>query len=431
MQQEQAKKPKPLKWFYLTSSVFLFTNTLSLSLQGDEAIFTRYWLPLLAWLSCVMVAYYFTRRRLTNYDPLLLAIPMFLSGWGLIVIARLEPPFALRQALWMVLATAAMLFFATTPYVLQWLRRYRYILLVGGLGLLLSTILLGQNPSQQPGAPQLWLNLGGVYFQPSEALKIILVGFLASYLSEQATILRHERLGKRGQLLALSPRIAGPVLLMWGISIVILIWQRDLGTATLFFIVFLILLYVASGMSWILFGGAILVILAGIIAYFAFDVVQTRVDIWLNPWPEADGRAYQIVQSLMAFASGSIFGQGIYQGAPTYIPVIHSDFIFAAIAEEWGLLGVLVTLGAFALLTIRGLRVAILLQKRPFYSLLATGLSLLLGIQSLLIMGGVLKIVPLTGVTLPFLSYGGSSLLASFIMIGLLLRISTELDTLR
>ncbi|HEX2905500.1 MAG TPA: FtsW/RodA/SpoVE family cell cycle protein, partial [Phototrophicaceae bacterium] len=224
--------------------------------------------------------------------------------------------------------------------------------------------------------------------------------------------------------LALSPRVVGPVLLMWGLSVVILVWQRDLGTAVLFFIVFLVLLYVASGYSLILVSGTLLILVAGIIAYREFSVVQLRVDIWLNPWPEADNRAFQIVQSLLAFAAGGIFGQGVGQGSPTYIPVVHSDFAFAAIAEEWGLLGLVVVVVCLATLFTRGLRISVQQTGRPFRALLAVGLSTLLAAQSLLITGGVLKVLPLTGVTLPFLSYGGSSLLASFVMVGLLLRLS-------
>ncbi|MBE0688966.1 MAG: FtsW/RodA/SpoVE family cell cycle protein, partial [Anaerolineae bacterium] len=224
----------------------------------------------------------------------------------------------------------------------------------------------------------------------------------------------------------LSPRIIGPMLLMWGLSVIVLIWQRDLGTATLFFIVFLLLLYVASGFTWLLFGGALLIVAAGVVAYALFDVVQLRVDIWLNPWPDANNRAFQIVQSLFAFAQGSVFGQGIGGGSPGYIPVVHSDFVFAAIAEEWGLLGVITMLTSIAIVVTRGLRTAARLNRRPYLSLLATGLSLLIAVQSLLITGGVLKLIPLTGVTLPFLSYGGSSLVANFIIIGLLLRLSAE-----
>jgi cell division protein FtsW len=213
---------------------------------------------------------------------------------------------------------------------------------------------------------------------------------------------------------------------MWSLCVLVLVWQRDLGTAALFFAVFLILLYVASGQWWILTTGILLIAAAGVVAYYAFGVVRLRVDIWLNPWLEADGRAYQVVQSLMAIANGGIFGQGIGQGAPTYIPVVHSDFVFSALAEEWGLLGVIVLLGGFAILFLRGMRVATLHQSRPFYALLAVGLTASLGVQTLLILSGVLKLFPLTGVTLPFLSYGGSSLVMSFIMVGILLRLSSE-----
>ena len=211
---------------------------------------------------------------------------------------------------------------------------------------------------------------------------------------------------------------------MWGLSVVILIWQRDLGTAILFFMVFLVLLYVASGYTPLLIVGALLIVAAGLVAYRLFDVVQLRVDIWLNPWPEADGRAFQIVQSLLAFAAGGVFGQGIGQGSPNFIPVVHSDFVFAALAEEWGLLGVVVVIACIAVFVVRGLRIAVMQRARPFHALLAVGLSVMLATQSLLIMGGVLKLIPLTGVTLPYFSYGGSSLLVNFVMVGLLLRLS-------
>ena len=159
-------------------------------------------------------------------------------------------------------------------------------------------------------------------------------------------------------------------------------------------------------------------------AYHLFEVVKLRVDIWLNPWPEADGRAYQIVQSLMAFGAGGIFGTGVGLGSPGYIPVAHSDFVFAALAEEWGLLGVIGVLSCFAVLALRGLSIGLTHSGRAFHKLLAVGLTLMLVVQALMIMAGVLKLLPLTGVTLPFISYGGSSLLVCFIMIGLLLRLS-------
>ncbi|MBL8164310.1 MAG: FtsW/RodA/SpoVE family cell cycle protein [Anaerolineae bacterium] len=402
------------------SAAFLLVNFAGLALVRGASD----WIHIGVWLLCAGIGGWLLHRRLPGHDPLLFPVTMFLSGWGLVAIERLAPPFAERQTVWLAASTAALLAAALLPQALRWLRNYRYLLLGIGLLLLTGTIILGRNPSGQLGAPQLWLGLGSVFFQPSEALKIILVAFLASYLAEQYPAMRAEAAESAQRNFGFSPRVFGPILLMWGISVVILVWQRDLGTAILFFAVFIILIYVASGYRRILISGAVLVVTAGIVAYYAFDVVQLRVDIWLNPWPESDGRAFQIVQSLLAFASGSTFGQGIGQGAPTYIPVVHSDFVFAAVAEEWGLLGIIVVVTCIAVLVTRGLKTAVRLQRRTFLALLAVGLSMMIATQSLLIMGGVLKLVPLTGVTLPFLSYGGSSLLMSFVMIGLLLRLS-------
>jgi cell division protein FtsW (lipid II flippase) len=410
------------------AGLFLLMNFFALAVLQQSA-----WQPALhffVWVGCAGVGTWVLDRYLPNRDALLFPIAMFMSGWGMVLVDRLAPNFADRQTLWLVLSTAVMLLAASLPQLLRWLRVYRYVILVGGIVLLVSTILLGQNPSGLPGAPQLWLGFGEIFFQPSEALKVILVAFLSSYLAEQYLSMRAEsRLKQFGTGQAwLSPRILGPILTMWGLSVILVVWQRDLGTAALFFAVFLILLYVASGQTFILIGGGLLLIVAGFVAYQLFSVVALRVDIWIDPWAEADGRAYQIVQSLMAFGAGGIWGEGIGQGSPTYIPVVHSDFIFSALAEEYGLLGVIVLLASVSIYVMRGLRIAVLIQDRPFYSLLAIGLSMLIGIQSFLIMGGVLKLLPLTGVTLPYMSYGGSSMLMSFIILGLLLRLSSELD---
>ncbi|GAB4311019.1 MAG: hypothetical protein Kow00117_04330 [Phototrophicales bacterium] len=342
------------------------------------------------------------------------------------MIDRLEPTFADRQAVWLMLSVLAMLLVAATPKVLMWLKNYRYLWLTFGLTLLISTILLGSNPSGLSSAPQLWLGFGDIYFQPSEALKIILVVFLASYLAEQYRTMRAEGLISGNRWMALSPRLYGPTLLMWGLSIVILIWQRDLGTAVVFFGVFLVLIYTASGYSLVLISGIALITIAAVAAYHLFDVVQLRIDIWLNPWADADGDAYQLVQSLQAFAAGGIIGEGIGLGYPNFIPVVHSDFVFAALAEEWGLIGTIVAVCCLFVLVVRGMIIATYQQGQPFKALMAVGFSTLIGVQSLLIMGGVTRLFPLTGVTLPFMSYGGSSLLMSFIMIGLLLRLSEK-----
>jgi cell division protein FtsW (lipid II flippase) len=404
----------------LISAVFIGANFLALSIVNASTPFN--WIHFLVWMVCASLGTMMLDHYLPGRDPLLFPVVMLLSGWGLILIDRLAPNFADRQTIWLCIALVALLLVACLPHPLRWLRQYRYSLLLIGILLLVGTIILGRNPSGLVGAPQLWLGIGSVFFQPSEALKIILVAFLASYLAEQYPAVRSQVL--RPGWVNLSPRIFGPIVLMWGVCLVILVWQRDLGTAILFFTVFMLLLYVASGQGFILGSGFVLVVLAGIAGYFAFPVVRLRVDIWLNPWPEADGRAYQIVQSLLAFAAGGIFGQGVAQGSPTYIPVVHSDFAFSAVAEEWGLLGIITVIICLALIITRGFQTAVTHHKRAFLALLATGLSLVIAMQSLLIMGGVLKLVPLTGVTLPFLSYGGSSLLASFVMVGLLLRLS-------
>ncbi len=407
----------------IISAAFLFVNFLALTIVRSDTQITE-WIHFIVWVVSAAIGSYLLERFLPGRDPLLFPITMFLSGWGLILIDRLAPRFADRQTIWLAVSVAVMLLVAIFPHILRWLRQYRYVLLLFGILLLLATIVLGTNPSGSLNAPQLWLGFGAIFFQPSEALKIILVAFLASYLAEQYPTIRTRLSTFHGWPFSISPRVMGPIVLMWGVCILILVWQRDLGTAILFFTVFMLLLYVATGSNLVLISGIILIIGAGLVAYKAFPVVRLRMDIWINPWPEADGRAYQIVQSLLAFAAGGPFGQGVAMGSPTYIPVVHSDFVFSALAEEWGLLGVITVIACTGILVVRGLRVAIQQEGKAFLALLAVGLSLLIGMQSFLIMGGVLKIIPLTGVTLPYLSYGGSSLLASFVVAGLLLRLS-------
>ena len=421
-----AQNQKRYPWLLLTlAGLFIFLGMMSVSLTRVTQ--PSYWLGFVIWVSCALAGTLILNRYLPASDPLLFPLAMFLSGWGLVAIERLAPIFADRQAIWLLVSVMAMLLTAVFPHVLRWLRAYRYILLALTLLLLIATIVFGRNPSGFAFAPRLWLGFGSVYFQPSEVMKIILVAFLASYLGEQsATLLdTRENPHSKGNSLGMSPRLVGPVLLMWVLSIVILVWQRDLGTAMLFFIVFLLLLYMTNGSLRIILGGAALVIAAGFVAYQLFEVVQLRVDVWLYPWEEADGRAYQIVQSLMAFGAGGIFGTGVGLGLPDYIPVVHSDFVFAALAEEWGLLGVIAILSSYAVVAMRGLLIGMTHSGRAFYKLLAVGLTMMLTVQALMIMAGVLKLLPLTGVTLPFISYGGSSLLTSFVMIGILLRLSS------
>lgn len=401
----------------MLGGAFLAVNTAELALlRGSD---WSPWLTLLVWVGCAFIGQRMLARHLPQRDPLLFPLAMFLSGWGLLVIDRLAPAMADRQTVWLIVGVTVMIAAVRTRPLLHWLRRYRYTLLFASLLLLIATIRFGTNPSGAAGAPTLWIGFAGFYAQPSELLKVMLVAFLASYLSSQLPLLR-----TGGHRAVFNLRVLGPLFLMWGVAVVVLVWQRDLGTAVLVFAVFILLLYIVSGLISVLVAGAAMVAAAGLVAYAAFAVVQLRVDIWLNPWPESSDRAYQIVQSLMAFAAGGVTGQGIGQGAPGFIPVAHSDFVFAALAEEWGLLGIVVVLSFLAVYVVRALRAGMARRDSPFRTLLAVGLGLLIGVQALLIMGGVLKLVPLTGVTLPFLSYGGSSLVTSFLITGLLLRVS-------
>ncbi len=405
----------------LLAAIFVVLNRVGLMLARREA-WVSLW-PIVVWGVCVATMHLGLNRLLPQRDPLIAPIVMLLSGWGLTLIARLAPPFAARQTIWLGLASLAGLLVASLPPGLRLLRRYRYSWLLLGLLLLASTLVFGVNPSGQAGAPHLWLGLWPIFFQPSEILKLLMLVFLASYLSERGEILVEARI-QVGRWRLPSPRHAGPLLLMWGFCMVLLIWQRDLGAASLFFLIFLAMLYASTGQIGYVLAGLVLLGLAGVAGYALFDVVRLRIDTWWNPWPEASDRAFQIVQSLLAVAAGGVFGEGVGLGSPTFVPVVHSDFVFAAIAEEWGLVGTLGTLMCLAVLVVRAIRISLENARRPFHALLAAGIGAGIGVQSLLIIGGVLKLIPLTGVTLPFVSYGGSSLLANFVAVSLLLRIS-------
>ncbi len=416
---EQARNLARRERLLLTlAGVFIVLNHVTLIVARGRALGILW--PIGVWAAGAAVGHRALNRRLPLRDPLLFPLAMFLTGWGLNLIARLVPRYAYRQTLWLVIGLGALIVLAALPHDLRWLRRYRYTWLLGGLALLVLTIAIGQNPAHT--GPRLWLGVGGVYYQPSELLKILLVAFLASYFADHQRYMREDTV-RLGRWEVPSPAFLGPLLLMWGLCVVMLVWQRDLGAATLFFVVFTLMLYLASGHTLLLIGGAGLLVLAGVLGVFTFDVVALRARIWLDPWSTASSDAYQIVQSLQAIAAGGVFGQGIGQGAPTLIPVVHSDFAFAALAEEWGLLGALAVVAALSVLVVRGMRVAAR-ARPPFRALLAAGVSLLIGVQSLLILGGTLKLVPLTGITLPFVSYGGSALLTSFAEVGLLLVLS-------
>jgi cell division protein FtsW (lipid II flippase) len=375
------------------------------------------------WVVSFAAVHVLLDRFLPERDPLLLPIAALLSGWGLVEIARLAPAFLQRQTLWLPVCLGGLLAVTAAPRDLRWLRRYRYTWLFGGLLLLAATLVVGVNPSGASIA-RLWLRAGplSLYLQPSEVLKLLFVAYLSSYLAEKRELIATvgPRLG-RFRLPAL-PYLA-PLLVMWGLAMLLLASQEDLGAAVLFFFTFLAMLYIASGQAGYVIGGFALFSVGAGLAYRWIGRVALRVDTWSSPWPEASGRAFQIVQSLIAMGVGGIFGQGLGQGSPTVIPVVHSDFVYAAIGEEFGLIGSVAVILLFGVLILRGYRAA-MRARAPFAQLLGAGLATLIGLQAWVIMGGNARLIPLTGVALPFLSYGGSSLLSSLVAVGLLLQVS-------
>lgn len=414
----------PNQLLIVLGAVFVSVNAIALSVISPAYRFALLIGPI--WLLLSIGGEWWLNRKAPNRDIWLFPVVMIMAGWGTLAIYRLLPDFGERQLIWLILGAGVLMAFASLRQLIALLRGYRYLILLSGILLLVTTILFGTNPSGAPGAPALWISLGIFYVQPSELLKIMLVAFVASYCAEQYPHLRGSLSSVSASNWRIAPRLAGPLLVMWGICVVLLIWQRDLGTAILFFVVFALMLYVTSGLNRILVISAGLILVAGVVAYLVYGVVRLRIDIWWNPWLDPDNTAYQIVQSLQSIAAGGLFGQGIGQGSPYFVPVAHSDFILAAIGEEWGFLGIGTALCLLALVVTRAFRLATGQPGNPFRALLATGLGLVIGVQTVMIAAGVTKILPLTGVTLPFFSYGGSSLIVMFAAAGLLINLSAS-----
>jgi|YNPBryantNP2012_1023418.scaffolds.fasta_scaffold00403_2 cell division protein FtsW (lipid II flippase)/cell division protein FtsI/penicillin-binding protein 2 len=392
--------------------------TLEIACPVGFALYTM--LAVVVFLSCFTLAHFLLNRYLPHRDPFLLPVAGLLTGWGLLMIRRLAINFLLRQTVWVAVSSVVLLFITRWEDGLRLLRRFRYTWLFGGLILLAATLIFGVNPSGY--GPRLWLGGRGVYFQPAELLKLLLTAYLASYLAERRELLLLEK-WKVGKWHLPPPAYIGPLIAMLGLALILLAWQQDLGAAMLFFFTFLVMLFLATARWGYLAAGMALFIALGIPAYYLSERVAVRVDGWLNPWPDAADRTFQIVQSLLAFGAGGVFGQGLGLGSPTFIPAVHTDFVFAAIGEEFGLAGVLAIIALYGVLLLRGFRIAAR-APRPFERFLAAGLTGGLVIQAWVIMAGNARLAPIAGVTLPFVSYGGSSLLMSFVTIALLLRIS-------
>ncbi|HEY1593896.1 MAG TPA: FtsW/RodA/SpoVE family cell cycle protein [Thermoleophilaceae bacterium] len=380
-------------------------------------------------LGCCLFAHIFIRARLPNADPYLFPLGALLAAFGLVMIYRIDPTLAREQAEWFVVGLG--LFCATIVFLRDYrvLERYRYTIAAVSIGLLVLPRFPGIGGATN-GA-YLAIHFGPIQFQPAEFAKIGIVIFLASYLRETRDVL------VRGRIPRISLKHFGPLLLIWGLAMLMLIFIRDLGSSIMFFGAFLAILYVATARVSFVVAGLAMFLLGAI--FFANHVphVHARVEVW-QPWmsarvvrPETDG--YQIAQALFAQADGGLFGRGFGQSllqlpvaggrSVTILPAAHTDTIYAVITDELGLFGAAGVLLVYLLLVGRGFKTA-LVARDGFSKLLAAGLAAVVALQVFVIVGGVTRVIPLTGVTLPFVSYGGSSILANFVVLALLLIVS-------
>lgn len=377
----------------------------------------------------VVLAHLAVRRLAPAADGILLPVAGLLNGLGYVMISRLNHKLASLQATWTAVGIVAFILTLVLIRRVRDLQRYRYTLGLGAIVLLILPLAPGVGETIQ-GA-RVWIHLGPFSIQPGEFAKLGLVIFFAAYLIEKRELLGMATWPKARPLLP-DPKHLGPILIAWGICLMVLFAQRDLGQSLILFALFVVILWIATERAAYLGVGAVLLALGAEFAYRSMGHVRERVSDWLNPWQRItlpDGstavKGYQIVQGAFAMAAGGVAGTGLGLGKPENIPVVYNDFIFAAFGEELGLLGVTIIIVAYLMIIGAGLRIAGRTTD-PFEKLLAAGLTALLGFQTFLILAGVTRLMPLTGVALPFVSYGGSALIASYILLALLMRISDE-----
>ncbi|MEE0845979.1 MAG: FtsW/RodA/SpoVE family cell cycle protein [Eggerthellaceae bacterium] len=389
--------------------------------QGQPLDFNTLGVPIGIFLAFV-VAHLAARKLAPGADPAILPLAFALSGIGIAFVTRLRPELAVGQLMWLFVGVACLVVVLLIVRNLDKLAQYKYTLMLVGLILLVSPIIPGIG--QEINGSRIWLSIGPFSFQPGEIAKIAVVLFLAGYLAANREMLSVFT-WRIGPLRLPDARALVPLLVMWLISIGIVAFERDLGSALVFFFVFLVMLYVATGKKSYVIAGVLMMAVAGVGLYFVFDHVQVRVATWLDPFADAQNTGYQLVQTIYSLADGGLFGVGIGRGLAEQIPVVESDFIFAAIGEETGLLGAAGLLLLYLCLAIRGMLTAAR-AKSDVSSFTAVGLTSIIVLQAFIIVGGVTRLIPLTGLTLPFISQGGSSLLASFISVALLLRAGDE-----
>ena len=380
-------------------------------------------LLLLPWLAAVIVGAFFTQfilGRRDGTDLTLFPAAMLLASLGLIMIGRLKPALFLTQMRWLLLGLIVYLFLVFLGERFLRLLSYPYLLGVFCLLLLCSALFFGT----EIGGSRNWIVFGPFAVQPSEFGKIVIIMFLAAYLTEHREVLtlpRHRLLWLKLPVL----RFIAPLLFIWGIAILMFVVQRDLGSALLFFGIAVSMTYMATGRKSYVALAFAFFLGAAALSYSFFSHVRVRFNIWLDPWSDPSGSAYQVVQSLFALGSGGVWGAGFAHGHPNLIPEVHTDFIFTAIAEELGLLGSLGVMLVFALFFYRAIRIALACREET-RMLLAAGIAVVFLLQAFIIIAGVTKFLPLTGITLPFVSYGGSSMIASFMLLGILTVLSKK-----
>ena len=380
------------------------------------------WLILAGVIGLFVLAHLAVRKFAPEADPTLLPLVAFLTGFGFMLISRLDRDLARVQAVWALVGVLAFVVTLAVVKRIRTLERYRYTFLL--LGVLALILPLFPGVGEEINGARLWVRFGPLNFQPGEAAKVLLVIFFAAYLVDKRELLK-EGTRRIGRMSLPDPKYLGPLLLAWGASVLIMVRQKDLGSSLLFFAVFTAMLYITTERVSYLLVGLVLFLGGATIAYHLFTHVQERVSTWHNPWPVAQNEGFQLVQSLFAFGSGGFAGSGLGLGNPTTIPNVATDFVFSAVGEELGLIGGVAIIVAVMLMCGSGYRIAVQ-SERPFSKLFAAGLTTIIGLQTFVIIGGVTRVIPLTGVTLPFVSYGGSSLVANFIIIALLIRISND-----
>ena len=372
---------------------------------------------LLAALAVLALTWVLWQPGSTTRDDFLPALAVLLAGLGLLLVARLAPDLAQRQQWWLLVSLALAIAFGPAFTRFRRFASFKYLWVVGSLVLFVLLLFFGQ----EVNGARLWIKLGPVQYEPIELIKLFIVFFLAAYLGETADVIAQARpWSVRANL-----RYLGPLFIGWGASMAILVLQRDLGMATLLLSTFAALLYVATRRVDIVIGGIAVFALAVLWAMHHYPYVQTRIAVWHNPFSDPLGAGYQSSQAYYALAAGGLFGTGLGLGHPNFIPDVATDYIFAAYSEEFGLIGALLVIAVFVLLVRRIFAVATD-QPDLYAKLLGAGMAATLGFQVVIIIGGVIGLFPLTGITLPFISYGGSSLVANFLLVALVWAMSSR-----